>query len=204
MQHSWCSCSAIAVARAAVVLLWSEPVMPLVHLAAIWPPAEKHDRRALAAAEQQAGSSNVLQWTRSSSRQRQHVPGHHTSLQPLIPVTPPPPSVLEAARCSGHPSWGTARFPVRPTLFEDLCYRLGGQLSALSSGNLMPGVRNLTGHAGAESRGGEEGGAHQLCGRAVISFSAWDRTRSTCTVTNCPCHWSVKPEACSGEKLYHH
>ena len=36
-----------------------------------------------------------------------------------------------------------------------------GQLSALSPGNLMPGRRNLTGPAGAESRGGGGGGEEE-------------------------------------------
>lgn len=35
MQHSWCSCSAIAIARAAVVLLMSGTVVRLVRLVAI-------------------------------------------------------------------------------------------------------------------------------------------------------------------------
>lgn len=58
MEHSWCSCSATAVARAAVLLLRSEPVMPLVRRSDIDPQLclpERHYNAPLEAGEQQTG-----------------------------------------------------------------------------------------------------------------------------------------------------
>lgn len=56
MEHSWCSCSAIAAARAAVVLLRSGPVTRLVRLVAIGAPAASAGKtHAHFAEEQQAG-----------------------------------------------------------------------------------------------------------------------------------------------------
>lgn len=57
MEHSWWSCSAIAAARAAVVLLRSGPATRLVRLVAIGPPAASDGKtHAHGAEEQQVGS----------------------------------------------------------------------------------------------------------------------------------------------------
>lgn len=141
MQHSWCSCSAIAIARAAVVLFISGPVERLVRLVAI--------------GLEFRGDACALCRGETGSPQPIHVgvPYPDDAMAPLI--LPLSPHELEPTRVGFINNLPQFVRPCPLSFFLLYCI-ICSQLPALSSLNREPDARReeLNGtRGGGESRG---------------------------------------------------
>lgn len=131
----------MAAARAAVVLLTSGgPATRLVRLVAIGPPT---GRRAVPKSNRSAPLLHAHE--RLSHPDNATVYG---TLQPAVSFGIPVRAALIRASVRFRLGFGQTTSPVCPTLPAHRCLYDSGLFSALSSGKLMPGVRNLTGRVG--------------------------------------------------------